>query len=141
MPSLNQRFLHRLSDAYELWTFTHQHKLWTFTNQIAVALNIHKSNSRRLTDACGHICKKKCILLIFGKFNKINPCAVGSNRRILDRNVVVLNDHELDSNHRPLIVTLNFLMHRDPIEDNSHSQKNLFFDRIKINLFSKWIKN
>ena len=52
-------------------------------------------------------------------------------------NFDILNDHELDSNHRPLIVTLNFLMHRDPIEDNSRSQKNLIFDRIKINLFSK----
>ena len=52
-------------------------------------------------------------------------------------NFDILNDHDLDSNHRPLIVTLNFLMHRDPIEDNSRSQKNLIFDRIKINLFSK----
>ena len=33
--------------------------------------------------------KKKCILVIFGKFKKRNPRAVGFFRRILDRNVVV----------------------------------------------------
>ena len=43
-------------------------------------------NSRRFTDACGHIYKKKCILVIFGKFKKRNPRAVGFFRRILDRN-------------------------------------------------------
>ena len=47
-------------------------------------------NSRRFTDACGHIYnKKKCILVIFGKFKKRNPRAVIFFRRILDRNVVV----------------------------------------------------
>ena len=46
-------------------------------------------NSRRLSDACGHIYKKKCILVIFGKFKKRNPRGVGFFRRILDRNVVV----------------------------------------------------
>ena len=34
-------------------------------------------NSRRLSDTCGHIYIKKCILVIFGKFKKINPRAVG----------------------------------------------------------------
>ena len=33
--------------------------------------------------------KEKCILVIFGKFKKRNPCVVGFFRRILDRNVVV----------------------------------------------------
>ena len=33
--------------------------------------------------------------------------------------------HELDLDHRPLIITLNFVMHRDPIEDNPYSQKKL----------------
>ena len=46
-------------------------------------------NSHRFTDACGHIYKKKCILVIFGKFKNRNPRAVGFFRRILDRNVVV----------------------------------------------------
>ena len=46
-------------------------------------------NSRRLSGAYGHIHKKKIILVIFGKFKKINPRAIGFFRRILDRNVVV----------------------------------------------------
>ena len=40
-------------------------------------------------------------------------------------NFDILSDHEPHSNHRPLIVTLNFSTHRDPIEDNPHSQKKL----------------
>ena len=51
-------------------------------------------------------------------------------------NFDILNDHQPDSDHRPLIVTLNFAMHRDPIEDNSHSEKYLFFDRNKESIFS-----
>ena len=35
-------------------------------------------------------------------------------------NFDILNDHEPDSDHRPLIVTLNFVTHRDPIEDNPY---------------------
>ena len=46
-------------------------------------------NSRRLSDGCGHIYKKKIIFVIFGTVKKKNPRTVGSNRRILDRNVVV----------------------------------------------------
>ena len=34
-------------------------------------------------------------------------------------NFDILKDHDPDWDHRPLIVTLNFAMHRDPIEDNS----------------------
>ena len=33
--------------------------------------------------------KKKCILVIFGKFKKRNPHVVGFFRQILDQNVVV----------------------------------------------------
>ena len=33
--------------------------------------------------------KKNCILVIFGKFKKRNPCTVVFFRQILDRNVVV----------------------------------------------------
>ena len=39
---------------------------------------------------CGHIYKKKYIFVIFGRFKRKNSRAVGSNRRILDRNVVVV---------------------------------------------------
>ena len=52
-------------------------------------------------------------------------------------NFDILNDHEPDSDNRPLIVTLNFVMHRDPIEDNPYSQNNLIFNRNKNDLFSK----
>ena len=52
-------------------------------------------------------------------------------------NFDILKDHEPDSDHRPLIVTLNFARHRDPIEDDPHSQKNLNFARNKNDLFSK----
>ena len=38
-------------------------------------------------------------------------------------NFDIVNDHEPDSYHRPLIVTLNFVMHRDPIEDDPHGKK------------------
>ena len=40
-------------------------------------------------------------------------------------NFDILIDHEPDPHHRPLIVTLNFIMHRDPIEDNPHNQNKL----------------
>ena len=38
-------------------------------------------------------------------------------------NFDILNDYKPDSDHRPLIVTLNFVMNRDPIEDSPHSKK------------------
>jgi len=50
-------------------------------------------------------------------------------------NFDILNDHEPHSDHRPLLRTLNFVMHRDPIEDNPYSQKKLIFDRNKKDLF------
>ena len=50
-------------------------------------------------------------------------------------NFDILDDHEPDSNHKPLLITLNFVMHRDPIEDNPYSQNNLIFDRNKNDLF------
>ena len=55
-------------------------------------------------------------------------------------NFDILNDHEPDSDHRPLIVTLDFVMNRDPIEDNPHNQKNFIIDRNKIDLFLNELK-
>ena len=55
-------------------------------------------------------------------------------------NFDILNDHEPDSDHRPLIVTLDFSIHRDPIEDDPHSQKNLNFARNKTDLFLNELK-
>ena len=43
----------------------------------------------RLSDAYDHNLKKKINFVIFGRFKRKNPCAIGINRRILDRNVVV----------------------------------------------------
>ena len=53
---------------------------------------------------------------------------------------MIFNDHEPDSDHRPLIITLNFGMHRDPIKHNPYSQKNLIFDRNKNELFLNDLK-
>jgi hypothetical protein len=39
----------------------------------------------------------------------------------------LLNDHEPNSDHRPLTLTLNFSMHRSPIEENSNNQRQLVF--------------
>ena len=55
-------------------------------------------------------------------------------------NIHILKYHKPDSDHRSLIVTLNFIMHRDPIEDNPHSQKNLIFNRNKNDLFLNELK-
>ena len=55
-------------------------------------------------------------------------------------NFDILNDHEPDSDHRPLLITLNFFMHRVPIENNTYNQKNLIFDRNKNDLFVNELK-
>ena len=46
-------------------------------------------------------------------------------------NLDVINDHEIDSDHKPLMVTLNCDIHSDPIEDNHYNQNNLIFEGIK----------
>ena len=45
--------------------------------------------SHRLSDAYDHNLKKKFNIVIFGRFKRKNPRAIGSNRQIFDRNVVV----------------------------------------------------
>jgi hypothetical protein len=49
----------------------------------------------------------------------------------------LLNDHEPDSNHKPLILTLKFSMHRSTIEENYDNQRNLRFEKIKVDIFLK----
>jgi hypothetical protein len=49
----------------------------------------------------------------------------------------LLNDHEPDSDHKPLTLTLNFSMHRSAIEENYDNQRNLHFDKRKFDLFLK----
>ena len=55
-------------------------------------------------------------------------------------NFDILNDHELNFDHRPLHISLNFFMHRVPIENNTYSQKNLIFDRNKNDHFLNELK-
>jgi hypothetical protein len=55
-------------------------------------------------------------------------------------NFDLLNDHEPYFDHRPLTQNLNFIMHKNPIEENSNKQRNLFFDKNKSHLFLKDLK-
>jgi hypothetical protein len=50
-------------------------------------------------------------------------------------NFDLLNDHDPTFDHKPLTLTLNFIMHQNPIEENSNNQRNLFFDKKKLYLF------
>jgi hypothetical protein len=52
-------------------------------------------------------------------------------------NFDLLNDHEPDSNHRPLTLTLKFTMTKPPLEDNFGNQMHLRFDKNKVDLFLK----
>ena len=56
-------------------------------------------------------------------------------------NFDILNDHEPDFDHRPLLITLNFVLHRVPTENNTYTQKNLIFDRNKNDLFLNELKS
>jgi hypothetical protein len=49
----------------------------------------------------------------------------------------LLNDHEPDSDHKPLTLTLNFSMHMSVIEENFDNQKNFCFDKSKFDIFLK----
>ena len=53
----------------------------------------------------------------------------------------IFNDHEPDSDHRPLIITLNISMHSDLKEENYHCQKYLIFDKNKDDIFLHDLKN
>jgi hypothetical protein len=49
----------------------------------------------------------------------------------------LLNDHEPDSDHKPLTLTLKFSMYRSTIEENSDNQRNFHFDKSKVDIFLK----
>ena len=49
--------------------------------------------------------------------------------KLIDFNI--FNDHDPDPEHRPLIITLNISMHRNPKEENYHFQKHPIFDKPK----------
>ena len=59
--------------------------------------------------------------------------------KLIDFNI--FNDHELESDHRPLIITLNIAMHSDPKEENYHFQKQMIFDKNKADIFLHNLKN
>ena len=59
--------------------------------------------------------------------------------KLIDFNI--FNDHELNSDHRTLIITLNIAMHNNPKEENYHFQKHLIFDKNKANIFLHDLKN
>ena len=46
--------------------------------------------------------------------------------------VNLLNDHEPDSNHKPLTLTLNFSMDRSAIEENYDNKRNFHFEKSKV---------
>jgi hypothetical protein len=48
-----------------------------------------------------------------------------------------LNDHDPASDHKPLTLTLKFSMHRSAIEENSNNQRNLHFEKSKVDIFLK----
>jgi hypothetical protein len=52
-------------------------------------------------------------------------------------NFDLLNDHEPNSDHKPFTLTLKFFMHRSAIEENSDNQRNLRFDKSKVDIFLK----
>ena len=56
------------------------------------------------------------------------------------QNLEILNEHERDSYHRPLNITLNLTMHSDIIDENPHRQKHLIVDRNKSDLFLNELK-
>jgi hypothetical protein len=63
----------------------------------------------------------------------ISDIPVSNQKETLD----LLNDHGLDSDHKPLSLTLNFSMHRSPIEENSDNQRNLRFNKSKVDILLK----
>ena len=49
----------------------------------------------------------------------------------------LLNGHEPYFDHKPLTLTLNFSMHGSTIEENYDNQRNLCFDKSKVEIFLK----
>ena len=48
-----------------------------------------------------------------------------------------LNDHEPDSDHKPLTLTINFAMHKSAIEENFDNKRQLHFHKSKVDIFLK----
>jgi hypothetical protein len=54
-------------------------------------------------------------------------------------NFDLLYDCEPESDHRPLTLTLNCVMHKSSIEEHSENQRQLLFDKQKVDLFLKYL--
>ena len=59
--------------------------------------------------------------------------------KLIDFNV--FKEYDPDFDHRPLIITLNIAMPRDPKEKNYHFEKHLIFDKNKADIFLHDLKN
>ena len=59
--------------------------------------------------------------------------------KLIDFNI--FNDHDPNSDHGPLIITLNISMYTDLQEENYHCQKHLIFDKNKADIFLHNLKN
>ena len=60
-------------------------------------------------------------------------------KKLIDFNF--FNNYVPDSDHRPLIVTLNIAMDSDPKEENYHCQKHMIFNKNKADIFLHDLKN
>jgi hypothetical protein len=56
-------------------------------------------------------------------------------------NFDLLNDHDSSSDHKPLTLTLDFVMQKSPIEENYDNRKHLIFDKNKDDVFLKDLNN
>jgi exonuclease III len=113
-----------------------------------VLANRYKRNSEDLTENLYgteliKLCSSQDLIICNGlmKWLKSNQmtCIHGLGSSVVDYvisdipvynqivNFDLLNDHEPDSDHRPLTLTLNFIMHKNPLEDNSGNQRHLVF--------------
>lgn len=71
----------------------------------------------------------------------------GLGRSVMDRvisntlvlncitNFEILNGFELDSDHKPLSLSLNLVMHTTHMQETSERKRNIWFDKSKANLF------
>ena len=60
-------------------------------------------------------------------------------KKLIDFNI--FNDHETESYHIHLIITINIVMHNNPKDENYHFQKHPILDKNKADIFLHDLKN